>query len=663
MVTLADVAAWLPLLAVGLGLFLAPGLALRGLLAAALPRGARLGAPDGALGALLDGLGLSLALWPLLLLYAHVVHLPFNALTAGVILGVSGAALVGLALARRRAGALRPRAWLSLLVHPLTLLTGGAIILRFIAVHYLLVPNWGDSVHHTLITQLFLEQDGVPSGYAPYAPVYSFTYHFGFHGLAALWAWLTGQTAWSAVISVGQILNACAVPAAYVLTRSLFGNRTAALASAVVVGYLSGMPTQYVNWGRYTQLAGQVLLPFALVWFMRLVEAPPAGWRANWPRLALAAIGAAGLGLTHYRILIFYALFVPVYLVAVMWGLRRGRDGRVAPRRALGRALAVAGLGGLLFAPWMGSLLADYLPGLFSRLGRVTTSYLDEYAAQAFLTQYIGLALPALAVLGGLLALLAGPRRARAMALVVAVWTGLLAISAKPEALGLPGAGAVGTMTVGIALYLPLGTLAGPALARPILWALVRARRAWAGRMARWAAPAPGALALLAALVLTALNPGARTTDTRFAYVTPEDAIALAWVRDHTPAGARFLISGNSTYQGRAITASDAGMWLPLLAGGGRTVSIPPLSSGSEGQQAQDFAASVQALYQASRAPTAPASLATLKRQGVGYVFIGAITPSIAAPALLRDPAHYCLLFRLRQSYVFRVQPDGGRCP
>ena len=71
----------------------------------------------------------------------------------------------------------------------------------------------------------------------------------------------------------------------------------------------------------------------------------------------------------------------------------------------------------------------------------------------------------------------------------------------------------------------------------------------------------------------------------------------------------------------------------------------------------------MQALYQASRAPTAPASLATFQRQGIGYVFIGAITPSIPAPALLRDPAHYCLLFRLRQSYVFRIQPEGGGCP
>src|SRR5439155_24079046 len=104
----------------------------------------------------------------------------------------------------------------------LFLLTGLALVLRFVAVRGLVVPNWGDSFHHTLIVQLFLEQRGVPHGYLPYAPVYSFTYHFGFHGLAALWATLSGQPAWSAVLAVGQILNALALPAAYVLTRELF---------------------------------------------------------------------------------------------------------------------------------------------------------------------------------------------------------------------------------------------------------------------------------------------------------------------------------------------------------------------------------------------------------------------------------------------------------
>ena len=338
MPALTEMFSWLLFLALGGGLLLLPGLALRGLLARWAGRhDPRLGAPDGALGALLDGLGLSLALWPLLLLYASLAHIPFGTWTAGVVL--AGAALILGVLGVRgwRAGG-RPRwaARLGVLAGPLALLTLGALIIRFVAVRGLVVPQWGDLFHHTLITQLFLEQDGIPHAYTPYAPVYSFTYHFGFHGLAALWAWLSGQPSWSAVITVGQILNGLAVPAAYVLTRALFRSRTAGLASALITGFLSGMPAEYVNWGRYTQLAGQVLLPFALVWFLRWVDPPPpvAPWRSRLPRLALAVVGAAGLGLTHYRVLIMYALFVLAYLAIRGSGLLLTRRAALAARRA-----------------------------------------------------------------------------------------------------------------------------------------------------------------------------------------------------------------------------------------------------------------------------------------------------------------------------------------
>ena len=78
-------------------------------------------------------------------------------------------------------------------------------------------------------------------------------------------------------------------------------------------------------------------------------------------------------------------------------------------------------------------------------------------------------------------------------------------------------------------------------------------------------------------------------------------------------------------------------MWLPLLAGQGRSVSVPPLSTGSEGRQADDFALRAQALYQASLTPTAPDSVALLQREHIGYVFIGEQTPTIPATLLLKD--------------------------
>lgn len=564
-----------------------------------------------------------------------------------------------------------------LALHPLTLLTVGALVLRFIAVQGLVVPNWGDSLHHTLITQLFLEQGGVPGSYRPYVPVDSFTYHFGFHGLSALWAWLSGQTSWSSVISVGQALNALTVPAAYVLTRQLFGSRAAALGSAVVVGFLSGMPTQYVNFGRYTQLAGQVLLPFALVWLLRWVEAcrVEGKWlrRTDWPRLALASIGVAGLALTHYRVLIFYALFVLAYIAAEAGGTLGNRRATWQARRArlgqlLGRTLAVGALGGLLFAPWLARLVSDYLGGLFTRLGGANESYLNVYANEAFLTQFVGWVLPLLAALGFGAALLWGPSRSRRMALAVVSWTGLLFLSARPDAVGLPGGGAVGTYTVGIMLYMPLGTLAGVGIGRLTLFGLRLVQR-WMQRQGEWkrigrgVRALPGALAALAAALLTVANPGARTIDFRFAYVTPHDLDTLNWVRLNTPPGSRFLISAESSYGGRATTATDAGMWLPLLAGGGRSVSVPPLSVGSEGKQAADFTARVRSLYRASQAITTTESLDTLRQEGFNYVYLGEQKTAINPTVVLEDKEHFCLLYRREGSYVFGVRGAEGVCP
>src|SRR5439155_14303283 len=75
----------------------------------------------------------------------------------------------------------------------LTSLTLIALIARLYAVRDLQIPLFGDSLHHTVIVQLIIGQGGVPISYRPFASVDHYTYHFGFHSLAAVWALLTGQ--------------------------------------------------------------------------------------------------------------------------------------------------------------------------------------------------------------------------------------------------------------------------------------------------------------------------------------------------------------------------------------------------------------------------------------------------------------------------------------
>src|SRR4029078_13392061 len=67
----------------------------------------------------------------------------------------------------------------------------------------------------------------------------------------------------------------------------------------------------------------------------------------------------------------------------------------------------------------------------------------------------------------------------------------------------------------------------------------------------------------------------------------PADEAAFNWVKANTPPGAKFLISSEFSYSGRAVTASDAGMWLPLLTG--RNVSVPALNSWMERPIEPDF--------------------------------------------------------------------------
>ena len=56
--------------------------------------------------------------------------------------------------------------------------------------------------------------------------------------------------------------------------------------------------------------------------------------------------------------------------------------------------------------------------------------------------------------------------------------------------------------------------------------------------------------------------------------VTKPDRQAMTWIREHTPAQAKFLVEGFRIYGGRSVVGSDAGWWIPLLAD--RANTMPP---------------------------------------------------------------------------------------
>ncbi len=136
------------------------------------------------------------------------------------------------------------------------------------------------------------------------------------------------------VLIAGQAHGVLAMAAAYVLGSRVVSagaigasdanTRRAMLAgffAAALVGFVNPMPAVFVNWGRYTQQAGQVLLPAAIVCWMRLIDdAQHGSLRTHWRAIMLSALVTAGLMLTHYIVTAFAALAVIAY---ALFGLVR----------------------------------------------------------------------------------------------------------------------------------------------------------------------------------------------------------------------------------------------------------------------------------------------------------------------------------------------------
>ncbi|RPI78340.1 MAG: hypothetical protein EHM41_25305, partial [Chloroflexi bacterium] len=213
--------------------------------------------------------GLSAAIIPLLMLWTSTIDLPWSAISVRLLFG--GIGLFALwrilsPLIQSRRFKLQP-AFLWLLVVCLF-----ALGLRLAMVRDLSAPAWVDSVHHAFITRLIVETGGFPNTYQPYFDISPTEYHTGYHAGLAAFQWFTGLDLLQGMLIHGQVLNVLAVAVIYLLTTTLTKNRTAGVLSAAIAGLFTPMPAYYTSWGRYSQLAGLLLLPAALALVVRFIR-------------------------------------------------------------------------------------------------------------------------------------------------------------------------------------------------------------------------------------------------------------------------------------------------------------------------------------------------------------------------------------------------------
>jgi hypothetical protein len=562
------------------------------------------------------------------------------------------------------------------------------VVVRMLSLREAVAGMGLDAYHHTLIAGMIVDHGGVPSNYEPFAPLSSFTYHFGFHTLIAAISWLTGLTRPEDLLllmpQAGQF--ATALP---VLTLTLFGwrvlnNRWAGLLAGSMVGLFSIFPAYYVNWSRYTQGLGLALLPVAWVLFLNVIERPRSAIRSQAAEVPasgadtgshsalrnlqlsgpymLAVIAVAGLFLTHYRIAMLFVVMAALYLggrLLVMF-----RPGRAATmnillllrRVALAALLCLAAL-----SPWLVNLLQNFRSHLSGRGGPAPADYYDLLPLKALLLHPTMWALYTLGAFGLLLAI---RRRVWPLVLVAATWA-LVGLWSNPYLFAwiapgfrLPYSGYLDVTTWAQSLWLPLGLLSGyllAELARLILTIEVGVsgalRRIWGTGMRGLAA-----VALVVAGVVVAL-PIAFDLDSK-PYIAQADKDALLWMRDNLPRSSFVVANPFRFGWSDAIYGSDSGMWVPFVAG--VPASVPPLPAYNESLADPNYLGKVLDIIRyepLANKPMQPEDWQALKDRGATHIFIGTRSGNggLDIPTLLASD-QVSLVFQRDGAYLFQLK-------
>lgn len=643
---------WLGILAVGLFLFVLPGWGLIGFL---WPRWGELKWPD-KLGL---SAGMSLAIYPLLFLWTGIIGLHLGAIYAwlpplmgaGLIVWRKRKSLLGRSFTRINLFSSLHANHNSLPLADLALvaITVVIILTRFWVIRSLDLPLWGDSYQHTMMAQLLVDHGGLFNSWLPYADLQTLTYHFGFHTTVAVFDWITHLDISKAVLWVGQLLNILAVISLYPLAKKVGRSDWAGVAAVLVAGMLSPMPMYYVNWGRYTQLAGQVILPCAIYLAWTILESEYRDWRF----IGMGWLVLAGLALTHYLVTIFAGLFFIAFLLF--------RIGSKEVRKLLVKSLFLLAGVLVLFFPWFVHVFLGTLPKILAFFIKTPTKAGSTYIQDFNSIGNISFFLPVLLWLLMFLCVAWGLWRREKNILLIGLWWLLNLLATNPQWLHLPGAGVITNITLFIASYIPAGILIGAGFGWFLQW-LEPSNNLGQIRGRSWSVAFAAALFLFSiGLVYIPQRLGDLQVKTS-TLVTRPDMQAAKWIQQNTPKDVRFLVNSFFAYGGSLLAGSDGGWWLPLLAN--RQTTLPPITYGSEQGPTPDYRLWINRLTSElqSKDITQSDALALLRERGVNYIYLGQRQgrvnydgPNIINLEKLLSSSYFHVIYHQDRVWIFEV--------
>jgi len=517
-------------------------------------------------------------------------------------------------------------------------------ISRFWLIRSLYAPIGSDPIHHTMITQLIIDNGGLFNSWEPYSELQSFTYHFGFHSAAASFQWLFGLHSQQAVLWLGQLLNGLAVIAVFPLAKRIGRSPWSGVSAVLLAGLLSHMPNYFLNWGRYTHLTALIIMPAAVYMVWDLLTCKNFKWNIVSPVIVIWS----GLALTHYRVMALGLIFIPT-----LWMFnKRLRSIGAMILRTIGIGLGIF----LLTLPWIIHTFIGKTPDLLAKIfstplsARISTN--SQFESVGDLSIYLSIFLWVLLLIGlgwGLW------NHNRGIA-IIGVWWFLAYLVANPHFLNLPGKGALSNKIVLYSLYLPASIIIGAFVGWLIESTFSKKSKAVKSRVV-----ALGIFTIL--IVLAVWGTYLRFQDLRKheILVTQPDVTAMEWIEANTGKHTKFLVNSYFGFGLNWIIGNDGGWWLPLLAN--RKTNLPPMVYVVEKGPKPDYAqwASLLPLEINEKGITHPEVVDLMQDRDITHLYIGQLHGGreandnlLALDELVSDPK-FELVYHQDRVWVFEI--------
>jgi hypothetical protein len=491
------------------------------------------------------------------------------------------------------------------------------LIVRFNSTRGWVVPPGIDSPHHTVIVQLLLEHHGLFSSWAPYSDAETFTYHFGFHAVTALFAWMTGSDAVFAVFVMARVMGVCAVAALFALVRLWTRSSWGGVFAAVFWELYSHQLYSFDPPGRWTPLAGLAVLPSALVLLSLFLQAegPPKKWRLG----LLCITTSTGLVLTQYKTAVVFAVLATVLFcsrcISATLDSRPYRHRRIIEISC--RAFAILLITSLLVAPRLSALMETKTGKALNRIliEAPPSTVPNMNVRELFLSEFAHrqqLFVLSLALLGGLAIL-----RQRREALWFVIGWAAVSVAMNPKLAGIARFGLIDQTYWTYVVPTAIAAMAGLAVGLGCE-AVERSRNlAWNGGLF--------VIALLLSGWGAVRSPPLHHVNQ---FVLAEDLPAMEWIKTNVPENEK--IAGRGAFYAAIVLEYDAIMWVPYFT---RHLTNHTLLAASlekaptaDREKSRSFTAE---LYR--RDMSTPESAAWMQEQGYRWFYSGGIAPVVHA--------------------------------